>query len=177
MLTLHTANLDQVIPLGLSLAPLVRKFTFNRLACVGEARNLPIPERAAYAEFLHDYLHAAAEYPVLGMKDNLFNILRHRRRAPLFGGCTGSGCGAAFNFVALLPDGQVHACRKFPSYLGNITESSFAAIYHSAPARRYRRGPDACRPCPLRQRCRGCMAVTCGAGLDPLIERDPQCFL
>ena len=33
-----------------------------------------------------------------------------------FGGCTGFGCGAAFNFMAVLPDGEVHACRKVPIF-------------------------------------------------------------
>ena len=177
MLTLQQANMAQVIPLGISLQGLTRKFTFNRLSQVGEARGAAIPDKESYAAFLAAYLEAAHAHPVLGVKDNLFNILRHRRRAGFFGGCTGQGCGAAFNFVALLPDGEVHACRKFPSRLGNITEASFTEMYHSAPARRYRQGPAGCRGCPLRRHCRGCMAVTCGTGGDPLVDRDPQCFL
>ena len=177
MLTLQRANLDDVIPLGLQLAPLIRKFTFNRLAQVGEARGLAIPSHAEYAHFLRDYLETAAAHPVFGCKDNLFNILRHAQRAPLFAGCTGQGCGAAFNFVAVLPDGEVHACRKFPSPLGRVPEQSLTDLYDSPCARNYRQGPRACRRCPLHRACRGCMAVIHGHGGNPLQDRDPQCFL
>ncbi len=58
--------------------------------------------------------------PFLGRKEGLLNVLRAEARLPRWGGCTGHGCGAAFNFVALLPDGEVHACRKFPSMLGSL---------------------------------------------------------
>jgi len=176
MLTLQQANLAEVIPLGIQLASLTRKFTFNRLAQVGEAHDVAIPSPADYADFLRAYLDAAGAHPVFGLKDNLLNILRHQRRDPHFAGCTGHGCGAAFNFVAVLPDGEVHACRKFPSPLGRLPEQSLAEIYHSPLAQRYRQGPRACRRCPLRAHCRGCMAVTYGHGGDPFIDRDPQCF-
>jgi selenobiotic family peptide radical SAM maturase len=176
MLTLHRANREQVIPLGLSLEGLTRKFTFNRLAQVGDGHALAILTPDEYAAFLHDYLAVARTHPLFGVKDNLFNILRHRSHSPLLPGCTGQGCGAAFNFVALLPDGAVHACRKFPSPLGNLTETSLTTLYHSPYARRYRRGPQGCARCAIRPVCRGCMAVTYGAGGDPLRDRDPQCF-
>ncbi|MCF8040004.1 MAG: SPASM domain-containing protein, partial [Desulfohalobiaceae bacterium] len=96
---------------------------------------------------------------------------------PLFGGCTGFGCGAAFNFVSLLPDGEVHACRKFPSYLGNIFEQTFDDIYDSQQARAYRAGPAACRDCSIRPVCRGCPAVIQSLGLDVSKDRDPFCPL
>jgi radical SAM protein with 4Fe4S-binding SPASM domain len=82
-----------------------------------------------------------------------------------------------FNFVALLPDGEVYACRKFPSPIGHVERQGFGAIYDSVAAARYRRGPEGCRTCVIRDSCRGCMAVTCGAGLDPLADRDPGCFV
>jgi radical SAM protein with 4Fe4S-binding SPASM domain len=115
--------------------------------------------------------------PVLGCKDNLFNILRlHSGRKPL-PGCTGFGCGAAFNFVALLPDGEVHACRKYPSPIGDVLQTGFDDIYDSPAAQRYREGPAACRGCRLRNVCGGCPAVSFGEGLRPLEDRDPYCFL
>ena len=177
MLTLTRANLDQVIPLGHELRGLTRRLSFNRLAQVGEAVGLEVPSHREFQDFLNDYAVAGRKNPVLGFKDNLFNILRHHRKQRLTGGCTGFGCGAAFNFVALLPDGEVHACRKFPSKIGNVREADLATIYHSTEARRYRSGSLACRKCRLRQKCGGCLAVTYGRGLDPLRERDPECFM
>lgn len=177
MLTLTRVNLDQVIPLGERLRGLTGRFTFNRLVQVGEGKGLEVPTKAEFISFLQQYLAARRANPVLGFKDNLFNILRHQNGRRALPGCTGFGCGAAFNFVALLPDGEVHACRKFPSRIGHIREASLQVIYHSAAARRYRAGPLACRKCRLRNSCGGCVAVSHCHGLDPLKERDPYCFV
>jgi selenobiotic family peptide radical SAM maturase len=176
MLTLTRANVDEVLPLGEMLRGLTERFTFNRLSQVGNAADLELPERRAFVRFLRQYLAARRTNPVLGLKENLFALLRRRGRRP-FGGCTGFGCGAAFNFVALLPDGEVHACRKYPSLLGNVGNASLEAIYESPLARRYRAGPAGCRGCRHVRHCRGCPAVVFGQGLDPLRDRDPYCFL
>jgi selenobiotic family peptide radical SAM maturase len=176
MLTLTRENLDQVIPLGRELRGWTERFTFNRLAQVGEGASLALPEPSAFAAFLQRYLEERRVNPVLGLKDNLFNVLfALRGRAP-FSGCTGHGCGAAFNFVALLPDGEVHACRKFPSLLGSLRTRRLDEIYSSDIAIRYRAGPKDCRDCRLNRSCRGCPAVTFGRGLDPHTARDPFCF-
>jgi selenobiotic family peptide radical SAM maturase len=177
MLTLTKANLEQVLPLAESLRGLTVRFSFNRLAQVGEGAALELPSREDYAGFLERYLAARRQNPLLGVKDNLFNIIRRRYRRPLFPGCTGFGCGAAFNFVALLPDGEVHACRKYPSPIGNLHQAGLEEIYSSPIARRYRRGAAACQGCRLRKACGGCPAVTFGQGLDPFEDKDPFCFL
>jgi selenobiotic family peptide radical SAM maturase len=176
MLTLTRANLEEVIPLGAELRGLTARLTFNRLAQTGCGAALELPGKAEYVDFLNRYLAARRSNPVLGFKDNLFNLIREQHGRPLWPGCTGHGCGAAFNFVALLPDGEVHACRKYPSPLGQIRQASLAEIYHSTTARRYREGSQACRGCPLRKHCGGCPAVTAGQGLKPLEDLDPHCF-
>jgi radical SAM protein with 4Fe4S-binding SPASM domain len=109
------------------------------------------------------------------MKDGLFNIILYRD-GNSFGGCTGFGCGAAFNFLALLADGEVHACRKFPSLLGSILDNSLAEIYDSAAARRYREGSAGCGGCPLKPVCGGCQAISASYGREPSTARDPFCF-
>jgi selenobiotic family peptide radical SAM maturase len=177
MLTLTRENLSQVLPLAESLRGRADRFTFNRLSPVGNGASLQGPSREEYAAFLHRYLQAARRNPSLGLKDNLFNIFRYHHGRPLLRGCTGFGCGAAFNFVALLPDGEVHACRKFPSLIGNIRTQELETIYASEAARRYRRGSEACRRCPIRKRCGGCLAVAHGHGLDVFRQRDPHCFM
>lgn len=177
MLTLTKDNVDQVIPLSSLLEGKADRMTFNRLSQTGEGAALQLPDIEEYGRFMIDYWVAARQSKVLGYKDNLFNILRHELGFPLTGGCTGFGCGAAFNFVALLPDGAVHACRKFPSLIGNIQEQSLSEIYDSAEAERYRRGCEACDGCAIRAKCGGCLAVTAGHGLDPFKVRDPHCFM
>ena len=177
MLTLTKDNIDHVLPLAESLRELTDSFTFNRLSQVGEGANLELPPGDRYARFLEQYLEAAEDNPILSLKDNLFNIALQRRGMGPFGGCTGFGCGAAFNFLTLLADGEVHACRKFPSLIGNIHEQGIADIYDSEIARRYRAGTSACRACSMRPFCGGCMAVTYGHGLDVFHDRDPYCFI
>ncbi|MHC1743582.1 MAG: thio(seleno)oxazole modification radical SAM maturase SbtM [Syntrophobacteraceae bacterium] len=177
MLTLTRANLQDVIPLGEFLRDLAYRFTFNRLSRTGEAVSMEMPTKGEYIEFLKQYILAAKSNSIFGFKDNLFNVIRHQLGRPLMAGCTGAGCGAAFNFVALLPDGEVHACRKFPSPIGNIDTMSLIEIYESAGAKRYRQGPAGCRKCSIRNSCGGCPAVTYGFGLDPLGDVDPYCFL
>ncbi|HSW64447.1 MAG TPA: thio(seleno)oxazole modification radical SAM maturase SbtM [Dissulfurispiraceae bacterium] len=177
MLTLTRDNIDDVIPLANLLRNYTETFHFNRLAMVGEGAKLKLPERSALKAFMHEYLRAAEENPIMGLKDNFLNIALHEQGKPLFGGCAGFGCAAAFNFVAILPDGEVHACRKFPSPIGNIYKQPLAQIYDSAEAARYRSGCSACAPCPIRAVCGGCLAVAYGCGLDVSSEKDPLCFM
>jgi len=168
--------MDQVIPLAETLRGKADVFHFNRLALFGEGANLKLPDRTRYRKFLEDYLAAAETNPVMGIKDNLINILRREKGIGLFGGCAGYGCGAAFNFVSLLADGEVHACRKLPSPIGNLHRQGLAEIYDSEEARRYRLGPSACRDCVVRPACGGCLASTLSHGLDIFTEKDPFCF-
>lgn len=176
MLTLTNDNMAAVLPLSETLRHKVDLFTFNRLSTVGEGANLASADIAGYPTFLQDYSRAASENPCLGLKDNLLNIVYHRQKLPLFGGCTGFGCGAAFNFISLLSDGAVHACRKFPSPLGNILDNSLSEIYHSTMAERYRRGADECNACRIRPVCGGCLAVTHSHRKDVFKQKDPYCF-
>jgi selenobiotic family peptide radical SAM maturase len=176
MLTLTRDNLRQVLPLAELLRGRASRFAFNRLSSYGEGKELAPADREEFAAFLREYRSALEENPVLGRKDNLLNLVHLELGEDPFGGCTGYGCGAAFNFMTLLADGEVHACRKFPSRIGNVFSDSLADIYDSQAARRYREGSAACTGCELRAVCGGCLAVTAGLGRDPFTERDPYCF-
>jgi len=176
MLTLTRDNLNQVLPLAALLKDRADAFTFNRLSTVGEGATLLMPEKAAFESFLRAYDAAAAKNPIIGFKDNLHNIIRQEKKEAPFGGCTGYGCGAAFNFLALLPDGEVHACRKFPSLIGNITKHNLYDLYHNKLAKRYRAGSRACGNCRLNIVCRGCLAIVHSLGLDVFTDKDPFCF-
>ena len=176
MLTLNKDNINQVLPLAEILRDKADSFTFNRLSQVGEGVQLAIPSREEYKEFLIQYVAASKTNPVISLKDNLINIVLDKQGQELFGGCAGYGCSAAFNFIAILPDGDVHACRKFPSYIGNVYLQSIEEIYDSDVARRYRAGTKACESCPIRPVCGGCLAVMYGRGLNIFEDRDPHCF-
>jgi selenobiotic family peptide radical SAM maturase len=176
MLTLTRRNMDQVIPLAEALEGIAGGLAFNRLALFGEGASLELPTPGEYRGFLEAYVAALDSHPLLMLKDSLLNTIFERDNSGLFGGCAGYGCGAAFNFVSILSDGEVHACRKFPSPIGNILTDSLEDVYASMAARRYRSGSSACAGCSLNAVCRGCPAVTASFGLDHFNAKDPYCF-
>ncbi len=176
MLTLTRANMDQVLELAELLRDRVDLFTFNRLAMVGEGADLASAPPEDFPAFLESYMEAAQDNPCMSLKDNFFNLIRHKKALPYVGGCAGYGCGAGFNFVSLLPDGEVHACRKLPSPIGNIEQQNFMEIYRGTDAKRYRAGSSACNTCEIRPVCGGCLAVSYGFGKDIFNELDPYCF-
>lgn len=179
MLTLTKANLEQVLPLAEILRGSVDSFTFNRLAMVGEGASLVSVDPVDYEAFLVRYRMAAETNSMMRLKENLFNLVQHKEdpNSPLGGGCTGYGCGAAFNFVSILPDGQVQACRKFPSPIGELGEQDLISIYEGKRAADYRKGCSSCFHCQIRPVCGGCLAVSYGFNQNPLSDLDPYCFL
>jgi len=176
MLTLTRQNINQVIPLASELEGITGGLTFNRLALFGEGAALELPTPGEYRGFLEKFVVALKDHSVLSLKDSLLNTVFERDDSGLFGGCAGYGCGAAFNFISILSDGEVHACRKFPSPIGNIITDSLESIYDSQAAGRYRSGSTSCSGCRLNAVCRGCPAVTASLGLDPFSDKDPFCF-
>ena len=177
MLTLTRENMSEVLPLGELLRGKTDLFTFNRLSQTGEGAALATAAKDEYKDFLQRYLEAAQTNPTMGLKDNLINIVKTEQGEKVFGGCTGYGCGAAFNFCSILPNGDMHACRKFQSPIGNILESSLLELYNSDAAETYRSGPEECRGCKIRPVCGGCQAVIQSSGLDITLDKDPYCFL
>ena len=175
MLTLTRDNMNQVLPLAEMLEGRVWGLAFNRLSPVGRGAALALPDPERFQNFLEDYCKAAERLSVLSFKDNMLNAHLARTNRTIFGGCTGFGCGAAFNFMALLPDGEVHACRKFPSLIGHADRTTLGEIYDGPEAARYRRRSRACRGCSISAICGGCLAVMSGLGLDLAEDRDPYC--
>lgn len=175
MLTLTRDNMNQVLPLAEMLEGKVWGLAFNRLSPVGRGAALSLPDPTEFQDFTEKYCESASRLKVLSFKDNMLNARLAARGETLFGGCTGFGCGAAFNFMALLPDGEVHACRKFPSLIGNISAASLGEIYDGQAAIRYRTRSEACRECSIVATCGGCPAVVSGLGLDIAKDRDPFC--
>jgi selenobiotic family peptide radical SAM maturase len=177
MLTLTKNNMNEIIPLADMLNGYADRFHFNRLSTVGEGANLMLPEKEEYLAFLNSYEKESQKNPILGLKDNMLSILSYKKGLEPFGGCTTFGCGAAYNFLAVLSDGEVHACRKFPSPIGNIFRQSISEIYDSPQAQRYRAGCTECHTCKLHAVCGGCLAVAYSLGRNIFEEKDPFCFI
>ncbi|MHC1727393.1 MAG: SPASM domain-containing protein [Syntrophobacteraceae bacterium] len=71
----------------------------------------------------------------------------------------------------------MHACRKFPSPIGNLQHETLSQIYDSESAQAYRDGSLSCRGCVIRPVCGGCLASSFSFGLDVFNDRDPFCFM
>ncbi len=176
MLTLTKDNLGQVLELADFLKDTADYFTYNRLSAVGEGAALAAVSPEEYRHFVYQYIAAAKNNRIIGFKDNLINIALEEQGAALFDGCTGFGCGAAFNFIAILPDGQVDACRKFPSPLGNINEQSLQEIYDSPTAAKYRAGSAMCNSCQLKSNCGGCLSSVFSQQGNIFEDKDQYCW-
>ena len=176
MLTLCQENVEEVFELAQLLENKADYFTFNRLSLVGEALSMKMVKTTKYKEFLKKYIKAAKKSSIMGFKDNLINICLKENDDFLFSGCTGHGCGAAYNFVALLPNGEVHACRKFPSKIGNIFKNNLLNLYDSISAIQYRTGSEECMKCNIKNVCGGCLASTYSYGKNIFKDKDPYCF-
>jgi selenobiotic family peptide radical SAM maturase len=177
MLTLTKSNINQVLPLAEFLKDKTDCFSFARPASTGLGPVYDAPEREKYKNFIDSYITASMNNPIMGYKENLINIELKKRGMEPYGGCSGFGCGAAFCFLALFPGGDVHACGKINSPLGNIKESTILEIYSSEEARQYRIGPEECASCALRKYCGGCSAVATAFGFDCSKKHDPYCFI
>lgn len=176
MVNITRNNIDQIIPLAELLEGVTGTITFKRPPDAGRLNQIRLTSKEEYRTFLQQYLAAIPSHPVLASKDNLLNIINEEQGKSLFGGCTGFGCGAAFNFISIRANGEVHACNNYPSPIGNILVEGLEDIYNSATAQRYREGSSACNDCKLKPVCGGCPAVTANLGYDPLTTKDPYCF-
>jgi len=87
-----------------------------------------------------------------------------------------SGCNCGFNHLTILPDGDVQACRRFESRIGNAHKSNLTNLF-LFKAKKYRAIDDLekCGKCELLHYCRGCLAVAHGTYGD-FRKPDPYCW-
>jgi len=86
------------------------------------------------------------------------------------------GCGCAIRHMCVLPNGQVYACRRFESLVGNCLEESFYDIFFGKNIEQYRDYKKMeCYNCDLFNYCRGCPAVSYGT-YGSFYRKDPQCW-
>ena len=86
------------------------------------------------------------------------------------------GCGCAMRHVCVLTNGDIYACRRFNSKIGNALQDSFKDVFFSeniAPYRDFEKME--CYNCKLFNYCRGCPAVSYGT-YGSFYKKDPQCW-
>ena len=89
------------------------------------------------------------------------------------------GCHCGSGHFTILPNGDLYACRRMESKVGNIFEESKSLydIWTSKNMDEYRKWNDfeKCSKCELLRFCRGCPAVSYGYTHN-MYSADPQCW-
>jgi MoaA/NifB/PqqE/SkfB family radical SAM enzyme len=114
MLTATGKNLGEILPLAALLESRTNGFSLSRLSRSGERAALDPPDPARYRAFLQRYVEMASRSPNSTFREDLINLTLAESGQDLFEGCTGVGCGAAFNILAVLPDGGAWATAGQP---------------------------------------------------------------
>ena len=79
--------------------------------------------------------------------------------------------------MTILPTGDVMACRRFESPVGNLFREPIHHLYNGEKMNAYRQFDkfEKCARCELLRFCRGCPAVAYGYTHD-FYAADPQCW-
>lgn len=87
------------------------------------------------------------------------------------------GCNCANNHMTILPDGQVLACRRMESSIGDALTEKMEDLFYSEAMDMFRAYDrfEKCSKCELLRFCRGCPAVTYGYTKN-MYAPDPQCW-
>ncbi len=113
------------------------------------------------------------------LKDHLWALFLYEKGplTPPQADAVTDGCNCARNHIAILPNGDVYACRRMESKVGNVRESDLYEIWHGSLMDGYRQYDRfvKCASCELKNICRGCPAVAYGYTHNPYAA-DPKCW-
>ena len=87
------------------------------------------------------------------------------------------GCNCSISHMTILPDGDVYACRRFESKVGNAITDSLYDVFLGSKMEEYRKYSEfeKCSKCELMRFCRGCPAVA-KSNNGSFYSADPQCW-
>jgi radical SAM/SPASM domain protein of ACGX system len=113
------------------------------------------------------------------LKDHLWALFLYEKGLYNPQPCDGilDGCNCARNHITILPNGDVFACRRMDSKVGNAFTESLYDIWVGENMESYRQYDkfEKCSKCNLLSVCRGCPAVTYGYTHN-FYAPDPQCW-
>lgn len=181
----NAAEIPQLIKLAAQLD--VDVFAFGRY-CPTKGQRLSEfhMEPLQYREFLRscqasiDEAKASGAKTTFQKKDHLWKLLdweEGRFALPAEDGAVHDGCHCGQAHMTVLPNGDVYACRRMESKIGNIEESTLKELFAGEALAQYRQHDKftKCSKCELKNWCRGCPAVTFGY-TGNMYDADPQCW-
>lgn len=116
------------------------------------------------------------------LKDHLWNLYLYEKgiykipegfdKKVMYDGCNCANC-----HMTILPTGEVYACRRMESPIGNALNDSMYEVFVGDAMNEYRKYDkfEKCFNCELLSFCRGCPAVAYGYTHN-MYSTDPQCW-
>jgi radical SAM/SPASM domain protein of ACGX system len=163
----------------------VNVFAFARYCPAGKDRDTHI-EPDEYRKLLDACWSKFEMYKDSGtafnLKDHLWTLYLHEKG--LFSIPDGldddmiySGCNCGISHLTILPNGDVCACRRMDSVVGNVFADRLVDVFLCDDMDRYRDFGkfEKCSKCELMRFCRGCPAVAYGYTHNSY-GADPQCW-
>ena len=143
-------------------------------------------EANEYKEFLEVIWEKFEEYKdsdtTFNLKDHLWTLFLYEKgqytipegldENTIYDGCNCANC-----HMTILPSGDVYACRRMESLVGNVFSESAKDIFLGEKMDKYREYDkfEKCSKCELLRFCRGCPAVAYGYTHNSYAA-DPQCW-
>jgi radical SAM/SPASM domain protein of ACGX system len=116
------------------------------------------------------------------LKDHLWTLFFHEKGLFTIPGNLNmevmyDGCNCGNSHLTILPDGEIYACRRMKSGIGNAFTDDLQALFLGDKMEAYRNYShfEKCSKCELLRFCRGCPAVTFGY-TGNFYGTDPQCW-
>ena len=191
MTTVSKTNIDEISDIiDTVVKHKVRVFAFSRYCPTSTEKDVgikPLEYRKLLDTCWQKYKDYIAEdtYTRFNLKDHLWKLYLYEEglyKLPenIKDGFVYDGCHCGRGHITILPNGDVYACRRMESKVGNIFESKqhLFDIWNSKELDEYRQIDkfDKCSKCKLKLFCRGCPAVTKGL-TGNMYNEDPQCWM
>ncbi|MDR1532341.1 MAG: radical SAM/SPASM domain protein, ACGX system [Clostridiales bacterium] len=119
---------------------------------------------------------------IFNLKDHLWTLWLHDKGIFKIPEGLGSemiydGCNCGISHLTIVPNGDIYACRRMDSAVGNVFTDRLADIFIGERMDKYRDygSFEKCSKCELGRFCRGCPAVAYGYTRN-LYSADPQCW-
>ena len=136
-----------------------------------------------YREFLQTcwekYEQHKSSKTTFQLKDHLWSLFLYEKGLLKLPDCDKitDGCNCGRNHITILSNGDIYACRRMESKVGNVNENNLYEVWNSENMNAYRQYDKftKCSKCELKNICRGCPSVTYGYTHN-MYDSDPQCW-